>query len=120
MKTPAKTHRTLDSNRQAEGVGTQAPPVRTGWSLRFWQCTLATGFLCLLLTGVALFRALPAPGRSRDASTLASARYLADHSFGYYIQSGQWRADIKTLASMVHYLVTPETVTTTNRPVLPA
>jgi hypothetical protein len=80
---------------------------------------LGVAFLCLLLVGVALFRALPAPGRLPD-SALAPVTRAMDHSLTHYLQSGQWRADLRTLASMFRYLVTPDTATVSNRPVMPA
>jgi hypothetical protein len=109
----------VDSNMQREARGVNSPVAGRCRSLRFWQSILGAAFLFLLLVTVALFRALPAPGPS-ELSAMASVSRATDHSLTHYLQSGRWRADVHTLASMVHYLVTPETVTATNRPVLPA
>jgi len=119
MKTPAITYRTVNSNTQSPGARAQARSLETGGgSLRFWQRMLGAAFFCLLLVGVALFRALPAPGRQLEPSPPVSR--ATDHSLNHYLQSRQWRADMRTLASLFHYLVTPDTVTATNRPVMPA
>jgi len=118
MKIRVTTDGTVNSNNQSATLRAEAPSGGTRWSLRFWQGILGAAFLCLLLVCVALFRALPAPGRPFELS--APVSHSSAPSLTHYLQSGQWRADVRTLASMFHYLVTPETVTTTNRPVLPA
>jgi hypothetical protein len=89
-------------------------------SSSFWTRIIGISFAGLLLVGVAMFRALPAPGRPPGAPASASVGRTADHSLSHYLQSGQWRADMRTLVSMFRYLVTPETATVTNRPVMPA
>lgn len=107
------------SSNQSNG---RAQPVVSGRSLRFWQGMLGAGLIGLLLMALAMFRALPAPGTPQSAAALGPVRRAGDHSINYYFQSGQWRADIRTLASLFHYLMTPDggTGTVTNRPVLPA
>lgn len=112
----------VESNMQPEDLGAQAHTHArgTGRSLGFWQGVLGVAFLCLVLVAVALFRALPAPGAPSELSAMTSVSRATQHSLTHYLQSGRWRADVRTLASMVHYLVTPDTVTATNRPVLPA
>ena len=110
----------VNSNMQPEAWEAHPPAAGKGRSLRFWQSILGAAFLSLLLVAVALFRALPAPGRDARLSAMAPVNRATDHSLTRYLQSGQWSADMRTLVSMFHYLVTPETVTATNRPVLPA
>ena len=119
MKPRAIIDGAVDSNMQPEALGAHPRAVGKGRSLRFWQSILGAAFLSLMLVAVALFRALPAPGKA-DLSAMAPVRRATEHSLLHYLHSGQWRVDARTLASLVHYLVTPETVTTTNRPVLPA
>jgi hypothetical protein len=121
MKRTTIIRGTFNSNNQSQGASAQARSLATGGrSLRFWQRMLGAAFLCLVLVGVALFRALPAPGPHADMSALTAISRATDHSLAHYLHSGQWRADLRTLASMVQYLVTPDSVTATNRPVLPA
>jgi hypothetical protein len=119
MKTPVITRRTVNSKKQSPGAGAQARSLGLGGgSLRFWQRMLGAAFFCLILVGVALFRALPAPDRQFELSPPVSR--ATDHSLNHYLQSGQWRADVRTLASLFHYLVTPDAVAATNRAVMPA
>jgi hypothetical protein len=105
---------------QPEALGAHPPAAGTGRSLRFWQSILCAAFLSLMLVAVALFRAMPAPGRDSELAAMTPVSRAANHSLTHYLQSGQWRADARTLASMFQYLVTPETTTATNHPVLPA
>src|SRR5215471_11589426 len=107
MKPRGMINGAVGSNMQPEAPGADTGSAGRGRSLRFWQSILGAAFLSLMLVGVALFRALPAPGISADFSAIASVSSARDHSLSHYLHSGQWRADARTLASLVHYLVTP-------------
>lgn len=118
MKTRATINGTFHSSNQSKGP---AQPVGSRRSLRFWQRLLGIGLLGFLLLAMAMFRTLPAPGTPPGAAASAPIR-PGDHSLNHYFQSGQWRADMRTLAALFHYLMTPDNGTgnVSNRPVMPA
>lgn len=121
MKKPAKANAVFSSKKRPEKPMLH-PQTVPGRSLRVWQRMIGAAFLCLLLVAVAMFHALPAPGKPERIAASAPVRGVSAHSINYYFQSGQWRADMRTLAAMFHYLMTPDTGngTGTNRAVMPA
>ena len=80
---------------------------------------VALVLLALTLGGTALVQVLPPP-RPTPTAPSSRAGHSADGGLGWYFQSGQWRADARTLAAMVRYLVSPEPATGTNRAAMPA
>ena len=119
MKTPAIIQGTVNSKKHSDCAKSPGRTLENGRSLRVWQRVLGAGLLCLILLGVAMFRALPAPGTPPRAAASTPVHRASDHSLNHYFQSGQWRADMRTLASLFHYLMTPDSGmgAVTNRPV---
>lgn len=77
------------------------------------------GLLVMVLCVAGFFRAFPPPRLSTMAGGSSVTR-PADSALAWYFHSGQWRADARTFASMVSYLVSSEPAPGTNRFSVPA
>jgi len=74
---------------------------------------LPLAFVMLFLASVLVLYLLPPP------APVASAPG-PNPRLNWYLQSGQWRADARTLIAVVRYLSSPEPTPLTNQPALPA
>lgn len=84
----------------------------------FKIAALALSFLLLLLLGTLVW-VVPPPCPSPAGAGSGRVTRL-DSRLAWYVHSGQWRADARTFAALVKYLVAPEATPMTNQPPVPA
>ena len=74
-------------------------------------------FLSILLLSLGTVREAPLAGEAvRVANAAETQRQHKRHDLGWYVRSGQWRADIRSVAAAIQYLSEPGTVAQTNGP----
>jgi hypothetical protein len=78
-------------------------------------------FLSILLLSLGTVRETPLAGRAvRVANAAETQRQDKRHDLAWYVRSGQWRADMRSVAAAIQYLSEPVTVAQTNGPVIKA
>jgi len=78
-------------------------------------------FLSILLLGLGTVRETPlARGAVSVADAAETQRQHKRHDLAWYVRSGQWRADMRSVAAAIQYLSEPVTVAQTNGPVIKA
>jgi len=74
--------------------------------------------MILLLSAASLRELMWKSGRSQDVA-IEDFKNDSQHkhfNFAWYMKSGQWRADMRSLAAAIEYLAEPATVAQTNGP----
>jgi len=78
-------------------------------------------FLSILLLSLGTVRETPLVGNAvRLANAAETQRQHKRHDLAWYVRSGQWRADMRSVAAAIQYLSEPVTVAQTNGPVVKA
>ena len=78
-------------------------------------------FLSILLLSLGTVRETPLAGEAvRVANAAETQRQHKPHDLAWYVNSGQWRADMRSVAAAIQYLSEPVTVAQTNGPVVKA
>ena len=72
-------------------------------------------FLSILLLSLGTVRETPSAGAgARVADTSETQRQHKRHNLAWYVRSGQWRADMRSLAAAIQYLSESVPVAQTN------
>ncbi len=95
-------------------MSTQKHAHSTGFKIT----SLVLSFLLLLLLATVVW-VVPPPCPAPAGAGYGRVTRL-DSRLAYYVHSGQWRADARTFAALVKYLVAPEATPMTNQPPVPA
>ncbi len=87
----------------------------------YWKpATLVLALLMLSLSAVGLLYVLPPPPPVTVNGPGYPHKPSLDTRLAWYFQTGQWRADARTLAALVRYLVSPEPTPLGSQPPVPA
>ncbi len=84
------------------------------------RAALVWMLLMVLLTPAFVTYVLPSPPPSAPSGAAVQVKSGFDSRLSWYVHSGQWRADARTLAALVRYLVSPEPTPLTNQPTVRA
>jgi len=96
--------------------GMEFMKIKTGVRKYVKLATLVVAFLMLFISLDALLCLLPPPSPNPSATPVYLKNAGFDSRLAWYFESGQWRADARTLVAAVKYLVTPEPSSVTNPP----